>query len=155
MQRPARALRLPLGVERAGDGQRLGVDLQHRAQHRTAAVERRDARQVSLDQPARGQPAGGHPRLQLGDGGLGQLEAVRRRGRGARGGIAAGVGLGGRRGRRGAARGLGRQRFAGQQRCRHRQRGAAEQAPAQERAAAGRPIDSRLFIHGWTSRATL
>ena len=65
---PREPLRLPLGVERVGDRQRVGIDLDDRAQRRTAAIDLLDALQVELDESTRGVSPGRHPVLQLGDG---------------------------------------------------------------------------------------
>ncbi len=48
MQRPAQALRLALRVERIGDGERIGIELDHAVQRRTVAVDGIDPRQVLL-----------------------------------------------------------------------------------------------------------
>ena len=50
VQRPARSAGLPLGVERVGDGQRLGVGLDDAAQGGAPAIEPLDAVEVGLDQ---------------------------------------------------------------------------------------------------------
>ena len=76
MQRAARPGRLPLRIQRRREGERIRVDLDDRVQRRPAPVQRLDAREVPFDQRLRGQPAGRHRRLQLGDAGLG-LRGVR------------------------------------------------------------------------------
>ena len=70
VQRAAGALRPALGVERVGDGQRVGVGLDDAAQLRPAAIEGVDAVEVGLGQRARGQLPGGHSLLEIGERGF-------------------------------------------------------------------------------------
>ena len=53
MERSAGALRASFLVQRLGDHQGIGVDLQDRAQGRTVAIERFDPIQVELDESSR------------------------------------------------------------------------------------------------------
>ena len=76
VQRPAHALAFALGVERVGNRQRVGIELDDRPQRRTAAIDRLDARGVQLDEPPRGVAAGRHRLLQLGDRRFVELECA-------------------------------------------------------------------------------
>ena len=78
VQRAARALGLPLRVERGGDGRRVRVQLDHVVQRRPLLVERVDAPQVLLDQRARRVLARLHPLLQVGDRGFLEIRTARR-----------------------------------------------------------------------------
>ena len=77
VQRRARALGLPLGVERAGRLERLRVERHHRVNRWALAVVRLDAGQEALHQLLRGQGAGGEGRVQVGDGRLIERRATR------------------------------------------------------------------------------
>ena len=61
------------GVERGGDGERIGVDLAHRVEQRAGAVVGLDPRQIGLHQCGGGDAAGGERLLQLGDRGVGDV----------------------------------------------------------------------------------
>ena len=62
---PRGPLALALGVERVRDGERVRVELDHRAQRRTAAIDVLDPPQVQLGDLPRRVAAGRHPVLQL------------------------------------------------------------------------------------------
>ncbi len=49
MERPARALGLAFGIERVGDRPCLGIDLEHRPERRTGAVDLLDPLEVEID----------------------------------------------------------------------------------------------------------
>ena len=115
MQRPARPLGPPLGVERGGDRVRVRVDLLHAAQRGPAAVDRLDPLQVDVDQRLRGEAAGLHRLLQRDDGRL--LD----------GGVAAAGADGG----------------AGAEQRRQRQAPDGESAPAKELSARGHGLSLR------------
>ena len=74
VQRPAHPARLPLGVALGGNGERVGVGLEHLPQRRALAVERSDACEVLLRDGPRRLRAGGHPLLQGRDRHLLELE---------------------------------------------------------------------------------
>ena len=63
MQRPARAFLAPFLVQRVGDLERIGVELDHRVEARAVAVDGFDAGEVRFDEGAGGEPAGLHLRL--------------------------------------------------------------------------------------------
>jgi hypothetical protein len=54
-------------IQRLGDGQGLGVDLQNGAQGRPVTIERFDPIAVKLDELSRAQPSRLHQPLQLSD----------------------------------------------------------------------------------------
>ena len=70
VERPARAPGLAFGVERVGDRPCLGIDLEHRAERRTGAVDLLDPPEVEIDDLPRRIPPRLHPLLQLFDGHL-------------------------------------------------------------------------------------
>jgi hypothetical protein len=51
MQWSAWALRLPLGIERLGDRERVGIRLNHRPESRPGGVDLRDTPQIQLHEP--------------------------------------------------------------------------------------------------------
>ncbi len=67
VQRAAEHARLALAVALGGDGKGIRIEFDDRADARSLAVDGADAGQVARRQGARGQPAGRHARLQLGD----------------------------------------------------------------------------------------
>ena len=50
VQRAARASRAPLFVELAGDGARIGIELEHASQRGARSIERADAHQIAIDE---------------------------------------------------------------------------------------------------------
>ena len=75
---PRTPARPALGVQRVGNRQRVGIELDDRPQRRTAAIDGLDARGVELDEPSRRVAAGRHRLLQLGNRHF--IEIERRRG---------------------------------------------------------------------------
>ena len=67
VQRSARTALGSFAIERLGNGERIGVGLDHAAQRWAAAIDRLDALQVRLDYLARAGLAARLARLQLGD----------------------------------------------------------------------------------------
>ncbi len=78
MQRSAKFAASALGVALRGDLRCLRVRLQHRAQFGAAQVQPVDSVEVEPHQLRRAEPPGGHPRLHLGDGRLGQCRTLDR-----------------------------------------------------------------------------
>ena len=77
---PRGPLALPLGVERVGDRQRVGIGLEDGAQLRAlACVERLDAGEVGLGDRPRRLLAGEHRGAEIGDRRLRELERRRSR----------------------------------------------------------------------------
>ena len=68
--------RAPLGVHLVGDGEGVGVRLQHRVEAGAALVEGLDARQVLLGEAAGRPAAAAHPVLELREGEFLELEAA-------------------------------------------------------------------------------
>ena len=69
----------PLAIEPIGDGEGVGIGLEHGPQRRPAPVDLADAGQIGLHDAARRPFAAGQAFLQLRDGRLRQREVVRRR----------------------------------------------------------------------------
>ena len=69
----------PLAIEPIGDGEGVGIGLEHGPQGRPAPVDLVDAAQIGLGEGARRPFAAGQAFLQLRDGRLRQREVVRRR----------------------------------------------------------------------------
>ena len=67
VQRPSDLARLPLGVTRLGVPIAVGIDVDHRIELRPAIVNRRNAIEIRARQGTRGERAGGHAPLRLGD----------------------------------------------------------------------------------------
>ena len=77
VQRAAGPVRAPLFVQLVGDLQSLGVGLDHGSELRALAVQGSDPVQVELCDRARRAFARLHRGLQVGDGGLVELESTR------------------------------------------------------------------------------
>ena len=78
VERAAWALRLPLGVERVGDRERVRIGFDDRPQSWAGGVDLRDPLKIELHEPARGIAAGRHSLLELRNRHLVQLELRRR-----------------------------------------------------------------------------
>ena len=76
MQRPARPASFPFGIQLIGNRKGIGICFEHAVQRRTTAIDRFDPRQVLLGERPRGFAPGLHLLLQVGDGGLFEIEGL-------------------------------------------------------------------------------